>query len=312
MLPNTIQLISHGRYEEFTINSQIQPGMMLIQQSNGGVIPHNVPGGNANPLIVALENALIGGTITSNGTPGNMTPATIPAKGDKLLMTLKSGQNVTLGQPLMSAGDGSLMLCSGPVLNQILTDSSNVSNTASATAFSNGNYTIPANMMQAGDVLKIRGKATVLGQNGTDTHNLNLKIGSTTIESSGAQNLAANATFSFNMDLTVRSVGTSGVLVGSGTMVVGLPGPNNTSADTVLNQSNANVSLDTTANQTISVQVTQSTASTGNIMALNEYQISLERAGGFRPIVQAAEACDNSSGNGTANNNATFFRVLVI
>lgn len=306
---NRIVLISpYGRKDEVSVGaSDIWPGMLVQVGSDGNAIPHSQPGA-AGPVSVMTEDVLRGGTILQPALASSgVCPIWRPVKGDKMLFLLQKGQSVTKGTALMSAGDGTLVGNPGEILYEIMAPSTGITNTTTETAFSNGQYTIPANYLQPGDVLVIRGRTTLTSHNGTDTHNIKIYIGSVLIASSGAVNLAANSVVEWALFLTVRTIGATGTIVASGYLMAGVPGTG-TPVGVVL----SSTTLDTTVAETIKVTSTASAASTSNIIQLDEDTITNTRDTGASGIVVADETKDNSGGTGTSLNNAMFIKGIVV
>jgi hypothetical protein len=311
--PNRIQLISHGRYDEAVASADVYPGMSLGQNSTlqvAGALTE----GSSGPLLVALEDALQGGDITQKIKSGSIVPMVHPARGDLLLMLLQAGSISTVGGALMNAGDGTLIpVTSGGTTNtlyEITAPSTGVTNVSVETVFSNGSYTIPANFLLAGDVLHIHGRVVVSAQNSTNTHDVKLELGSshTVLFDSGALALAANQYVIFDLYLTVRTIGASGTYVGDGTSE---NNPGGTVAELPI--SIASATFDTTVAELLRVTVTPSAASAGNVVALQELEIDLLRAGGgLHSIGFAQEVIDNTGSTGTSGfNSAAFIRVLI-
>jgi hypothetical protein len=303
--PNTIYLKGDPRYDEFNNAAICKPGQILLRNSTGKVIPHNVVGGSG-PIIVAIEDALRGFT-KDDAIPNNDLVRCYHAKkGDMFLCRLAAGENVANGAKLMSAGTGALQAYpsgGGDTLYNITAASTNITNTSAETTFSNGSYAIPANTLKAGDIVRIRGRATVTGQNSTNTHQVKVYLGSTAIADSGAVALAANDVVEWDLTLTCRTAGASGTFVLSGTIAAGTPGTVTTKAVQL-----ASTAIDTTVANTVAVKSTASAASTGNIIRLDEYSITENDAAtsGFAVLFEAAEAKDNSAGT-----DDTWIRALV-
>jgi hypothetical protein len=311
-VPSRIVLISRGRHDEAVASANVYPGMLLGQNSSLQVAAHAVEGGGG-PLLVAEEDALRGGDITQVLNSGDAIPFRRAARGDLLLMLLQNGQNVAANTPLMSAGDGTLEAALSNPLYLITAPSSGITNTVTATTFSNGSYTFPANFFQAGDAVHIRGRAVVSAQNSTNTHDVKVLIGAgpTTLFDAGALALAATQYVNFDFWLTIRTIGSSGTMVADGNAENNAGG---TVADTPI--SLASTSINTTLSQALIIQSTASAASTGNVIALQEFQIDITRANaGTQTLVYAQEAINNSSGTGTSPisgfNSAAFIRCMV-
>lgn len=135
-----------------------------------------------------------------------------------------------------------------------------ITGTNAETAFdSSAQYTIPANSLKVGDVIRIRSQGIVTGHNGSDTLNVKAKIGTTVLGSTGATNNAANDTFTFEIDVTIRTIGASGTFVVVGKVCDGVPG-----TATVKDFFLASTAIDTTATQLLSLTGTWSSSSGTN------------------------------------------------
>lgn len=307
MIPNKIVLIGDGgRHEEGVAGSALYPGQLVKKNSSGNIVVHDVQGGPAL-LRVIKEDSLKANTVLQALTSGDVVPYHVAAKGNKLLMLLKNGQNVAIGEPLMSAGDGTLITNPGEQLANIVAPSTTITNTNVETTFSNGSYAIGANTLAVGDKIRIRWKALCLGQNSTDTHRVRLYIGSTTLQDTTALALDPNDWVAGDLTLTIRTIGASGTFIATGYMTTVVA-----TVVTVTNVTVASTTLDTTAAATIAVKSLASATSAGNQIRLDEFSVDLMRDAGLVPLVHADEAIDNSGGTGTSVGNAALIRVLVI
>jgi hypothetical protein len=307
--PNRIVLISqHSRYDEAIADADCWPGQMLQQNSDGGVQAQSVAGAKG-PLMIAIEDALRGGDITQKLPSGSAAPFYRLASGDMFLCLLQNGQNVGAQVGLMNAGDGTLIAAPTSPLYEITAASTVITNTASETAFSNGSYTIPANFLQVGDRLHIRAKAVCVAVAAAATQRVRIYIGSTpvTLADSTALALVAADYVLFDIFLTVRTITSSGTIIADGYLSYTIAGTV-TDTDVTL----ASTTLDSTVAETIVIKALASAAATGNQIRLDEFEINLDRVGGYSVIVQSAEAINNSGGTGTSGfNSAAFIRCIV-
>lgn len=132
-----------------------------------------------------------------------------------------------------------------------------ISNTNSETDFdSNAQYTIPANSLKVGDIIRIQVQGIVTAHTSSDTLNVKAKIGSTVLGSTGAINNAANDTYSLDITIIVRTIGASGTFVVFGKVCDGTPGTA-TAKDLFL----GSTAIDTTATQLLKLTGTWSNAS---------------------------------------------------
>lgn len=148
-MPNTIILKSLGlslRREEGRAAAQIYPGMLIVKNSSGLLIPHNVAGGGADrlgniELMVAVEDSYQQGK--SINTPyeiGDLVFYHVVQQGDELQIRLKhgAGNNYAIHSPLTSDGAGNfkLALTTDQVIGRVL-EAIDLSG-ASAVAFGKG------------------------------------------------------------------------------------------------------------------------------------------------------------------------------
>ena len=138
--------------------------------------------------------------------------------------------------------------------------------TASSTEtnFDNSVLTIPANTLRVGDVIRVRAQGIATATNSTDTLTGKIKIGSTTVVSTGAVDVANNDIFYLEADIVIRTIGASGTLVAAGAAAIGVEGTV-TSKPAKL----ASTTVDTTAAQTLAVSGQWSTTSASNSCRLD-------------------------------------------
>lgn len=152
--------------------------------------------------------------------------------------------------------------------------SSAISNTVTETAFSTS-YTLPANRLRNGAVLKIRYQGIATATNSTDTLAIKLYIGGlagTLLHSHTATDVANNDVFSGEYELIFRTIGATGTMVGCGTCK-SIPAAESTATykDDIL----ASTAIDTTATQAIAVSAQWSVASASNSCRLDFIRIEL-------------------------------------
>lgn len=141
--------------------------------------------------------------------------------------------------------------------------------TNSTTETALGSYTIPANTLQAGSLIQIRYQGIATATNSTDTLAVKLYIGGlsgTALISHAATDVADNNVFSGEYELAIRTVGSSGTMVGCGTYK-SVPAAEGTATykDDIL----ASTAIDTTADQAVSVSGTWSQQSASNSCRLD-------------------------------------------
>jgi hypothetical protein len=293
--PNRIVLKSKGWYEEAPALAALSPGHLLMKDSTGKIKKHNAAGGRAERLW-AIEDALQGKTITDAYAADDIVRHQVAFPGDLMLSRVPAAAAaIVFGDALISNGDGTLIKSPGSAGSALYTNtaaSANITNTTAETAFDKS-YTVPANTLQVGDVLKIRAQVTVPTTNSTDTLNLKLKIGTTVIVATGAVDVANSDEGWIEATVVVRSIGATGTFVAAGTDTLGVPG-----TATVKGFNLGSTTIDTTAAQAITVTATWSVANAGNVARLDLLTVELSRDNNV--MATADEALDNSAGTSEA------------
>lgn len=105
--PNRIALIQTGRLGEETAAGAITPGHLLVLGSGDTVTVHATEGGRTERMI-ALEDALQGNTISDAYASGDIVTLLHALPGDEVYAMIKAGETITIGEQLISAGDGTL------------------------------------------------------------------------------------------------------------------------------------------------------------------------------------------------------------
>ena len=112
MAKNTIKLKNYMPtpvMEECTSTAAaVTPGHLLELTSAGLVQKHATAGGNVLPPMFAVEDELQGRGIDTAFANSSKIQCWIPQRGDMVYALLADGQNVAIGDPLESAGDGTL------------------------------------------------------------------------------------------------------------------------------------------------------------------------------------------------------------
>lgn len=152
--------------------------------------------------------------------------------------------------------------------------SSAVTSTSTETLFDTF-YTIPANTLKAGTVVKIRYQGIQTAVNSTDTLQVKLYLGGiagTALITHASTAGVSNGTISGEYQLIVRTAGTSGTVVGCGTYksVVAAEGTA-TYKDDIL----ASTTVNTTTTQVIGVAASFNSTSAGNSVRLDNLTVEI-------------------------------------
>ena len=139
--------------------------------------------------------------------------------------------------------------------------------TETATAFSTS-YTVPANAPEAGTVLRGSAWGKHTATTGSETHTLALKLGSQAIATSGNLNPDNDDYFRWEWEITYRTVGATGTIVGWARLSYGASG----AAGTVIQFYLDSTTFDTTADAVLAVYIDrQGTATDSDSVRLDSF-----------------------------------------
>lgn len=149
-----------------------------------------------------------------------------------------------------------------------------ISNTVTETAFST-NYTIAPNTLAPGQLIRIKWQGIAPTTNSTDTLTIKVYIGGITgtlLFTHVATDVVDNNVFSGQYDLIVRTIGSTGTIVGFGT-AKSIPAAEGTATykDDIL----ASTTIDTTTSKQIALSATWSVASASNSCRLDFLSVEL-------------------------------------
>ncbi len=138
--------------------------------------------------------------------------------------------------------------------------------------------TIPANTLKVGDKIKIRAQVIAPATNSTDTLNVKAQLTPGTsgsavdLAATGALDVANNDIAIIEFELTIRTVGASGTMVGVGTVLIGPPASAAFKPVTL-----PSTTIDTTQGQIVGIQGTWSVANAGDSCRCDILSVELIR-----------------------------------
>lgn len=150
-----------------------------------------------------------------------------------------------------------------------------ITNTTSETAFDTS-YAIPANVLKPGSLIKVRFQGIATATNSTDTLLIRLRIGGlagTVLLLGTATDVANNNIFAGEWEGIVRTVGSSGTIVGVGTHTE-VPAASGTAVHDIT-EILASTTIDTTAAQTVNATATWSVANAGNSCRMDFFRVEV-------------------------------------
>lgn len=283
-----------GYHDEGEANAALYPGHVIELMSTGKYRKQSEAGARAERLI-ACEDALQGSTIETAFAAADIVPFVACAPGDRVLGRLPAAAvAVAKGDRLRLNGDGCVVQNGTGLASKLFSataESSEHENTTDAANF-DVTYSLPANSLEVGDVLKIKAQVTVNDNNSTDTLTLLLTIGGITIATTGAVDVADGDVGYFECDLVVRAIGAAATAVfqASGVQALGVPGT--VTAKPFFKAEGT--SFDTTIANVIAVNADWSVAHADNEASLSLLDVELIRGG--EDFAVALESVDNSAG----------------
>ena len=93
--------------EEATAGGTVTPGMLCMLNSSGQLIAHDEEGGRGE-VMFAVEDAYQGKAVGDDYSSGNTARYILPGKGCVVHALIASGETFSIGDELVSAGDGTL------------------------------------------------------------------------------------------------------------------------------------------------------------------------------------------------------------
>jgi hypothetical protein len=288
-----------GRYHEALASGICSPGQVLERDADLKVKRCTTAGKGNGPLIVALENALLGVGggfdigIQTDYAVGDVVPHVYPQPGDILAMRIAANAPaITKGNVLICNGAGSLIKASvtGGVIFNKVASSTAVSNTVSTEQDYDSTGTIPANTLKAGDIINIKGSVVVSAAAGTDTITVKVYLGATVIALSAAVNGTTGDVISFEVDVVIRTAGASGTYVAHGFIGNGVVG-----TGAVVVTGVASTAIDTTAAIVVKASSTWSATTATCTSALTALSAVRTSTNPQSPLFQAEETIDSSA-----------------
>ena len=181
------------------------------------------------------------------------------------------------GRQLGLGSSGRLLVLPKGLVEPVAAELAAYTSTAASTAVSNTTtetlfdkyFTIPANSLRAGSLIRARFQGIATATNSTDTLAVKLYIGGltgTALISIPATDVADSNVFQGEYELIIRTIGASGTMVGCGTFK-SIPAAEGTM--TIKDDILASTAIDTTAAQVIGVSATWSVASASNSCRLD-------------------------------------------
>jgi len=99
---------------EHVAGGNVTPGHLIMLNSSNAVVVHNVAQGSALPKMFAVEDELQGKTITDVYAATNLVQCEIMLPGEEVYAIIADNQTISIGDKLVSAGDGTLQEATTP------------------------------------------------------------------------------------------------------------------------------------------------------------------------------------------------------
>ena len=97
-------------YEEYkALAANVYPGHLISVNADGYIIPHGLIGGKGEAMF-AMEDALQGKNVETVYAAAALAGCILPSQGCEVYARIQDGQDIDEGDPLMSGGDGTLII----------------------------------------------------------------------------------------------------------------------------------------------------------------------------------------------------------
>lgn len=281
-------MFQNCRSKTFEASEAIARYRVVQPTTTEGQVAYPASGVTMGELYVTLHAAASGESVTCiplQAASGNvrMSCAAAVALGARVGVSGASGQiddssGPTIGTALEAATAADEEITVAPsiagerLLYASVADSAEISNTVTETAFDKS-ITIDGTSLKVGDVLEILAAATLNSTNATDTLTLRLKVGTETIIATAAVDVADGDVGYIHAFVTVRAVGASGALQGSGVQGLGVPG-----TVTAKPFVKAQAAEDLSGGTAVTVTAEWSVANAGNKVELTQLAVKHHRA----------------------------------
>lgn len=106
---NQVHLKGMFEHEEARAADTITPGMLIELDANGEVVPHSTEGGFAERTLAEIDS-LQGNILTTDYTDDDLVMINVELPGNDTQAFLKVGEDAAIGDELISAGDGTLIV----------------------------------------------------------------------------------------------------------------------------------------------------------------------------------------------------------
>jgi len=146
---------------------------------------------------------------------------------------------------------------------------SEVTHTNSTDAAFLNSYSLPANVLEKGDVIRVKLRASVTGTNSTDTLTPIFKFGGTAIATGAALDVADDDVIWVDAEISVTAIGSSGTMTAHSEIRT------DAVAGTTVRAATALTSKDTTAAIALGLEVDWSVANAANIVRLDSFVVEI-------------------------------------
>ncbi len=215
--------------------------------------------------LAALEGEVgAGGTLTAD----TITEATAN-NGVRVVKRLTTTDGVASGTARVVGG----IAMSDPVASTALTGTSETQ-----TNFDHGTYTVPANTLKVGTIVRVRGRGRYTATTGTETHIFGVAFGATNLCVTGSLDPANDGVFDIEFEFVCRAVGASGTVVGSGVARSGAQATASPAFHLLSTGtgSTSTTTVDTTASAALAIFVDrQATATDSDSMRLDTFAVEI-------------------------------------
>lgn len=268
------QNVREGKNIDYTPSVATTGGQLVVQNDLVGIAPDDIAANaKASLMVEGMPSLPKDSSVFAVGDPIYWDDTNNQAKADPSV-----GKYIGFAALAAVTGDARVHVKLDPganfsrdLLYASVAASAAVSNTVAETAFDKS-VSIPADTLRAGDVIRVRAQVVATATNATDTLDVQLRLGTTDIVATGAVDVANGDIGYIDFDVTIRTIGAGGTMVGAGVVALGVPG-----TVTAKPKFLASTAIDTTAAISVNVSATWSVANAGNSCRLDVMNVQLIR-----------------------------------
>lgn len=195
--------------------------------------------------------------------------------------TTNSAESIATGVRLTTTdgvSSGTARVVGGIAISDPVASTAVPGTTETNTIFSHGTYTLPANSLKVGTVVRVRAGGLYTATTGSETHTFSVMLGGSPLATTGDINPADNDVFAIEFTFVCRATGGTGTVVGDGVCRSGARATASPATHMMFSGSAATstMTVDTTASLVLGISVDrQASAADSDSMRLDYFHVEV-------------------------------------